>query len=199
MALCALLLRTQSLYSSSRSANFDPSNPSNVLTKDSISPDLWGVISVAHFCLLFPLVFSLFLYIIVNNNGLQETWNRIKANVTSAHMRGPKKPFTVSKQFALESPRCIPGLRSEVSASRSVSPFSPSSLHVQSSHFSRPAGHVLPVADTRYCSSASELQLRASNQDATLEVETEHALPSPAASSFNRLQRVFKEAHQRNA
>lgn len=76
MALCALLLRTQSLLSSSRSANFDPDNPSKDSTAvfEKYSPDLFGVIILTLCCLAFPFVFAVGLYLCVNSTGLQEKW-----------------------------------------------------------------------------------------------------------------------------
>jgi hypothetical protein len=148
MALCALLLRTQSLLSSSRSANFDPDNPSkeSKVVYDQYSPDLFGLIILTLCCLAFPLVFALGSYVCVNSTGLQEEWEEVKVKVASIQFVSPRKQVTPPERFSLESPRIMQGLRSEISASHSASPFSPSSLHPQPSipsHFRRPFGFVL--------------------------------------------------------
>ena len=198
MALCALLLRTQSLLSSSRSANFDPDNPSKESVK--YSPDLFGVIILTLCCLAFPLVFAIGLYLCVNSIGLQEKWEEVKVKVASLQLVSPRKQVTPPERFSLESPRSMQGLRSEISASRSASPFSPLSLHLQPSipsHFRRPASPVVPIAASKYCPPA--VAARASSEDAALEGEAPRSVQSHSASSSTRVYREFEGARRAQA
>jgi hypothetical protein len=202
MALCALLLRTQSLLSSSRSANFDPDNPSkdSTVVFDKYSPDLFGVIILTLCCLAFPLVFAVGLYLCVNSIGLQEKWEKVKVKVASLQLVAPRKQIKPPERFSLESPRSMQGLRSEISASRSASPFSPLSLHLQPSipsHFRRPASPVVPIAASKYCPPA--VAARASSEDAALEGEAPHSAQSHSASSSTRVYREFEGARRAQA
>jgi hypothetical protein len=202
MALCALLLRTQSLLSSSRSANFDPDNPSkdSTVVFDKYSPDLFGVIILTLCCLAFPLVFAVGLYLCVNSIGLQEKWEEVKVKVASLQLVAPRKQIKPPERFSLESPRSMQGLRSEISASRSASPFSPLSLHLQPSipsHFRRLASPVVPIAASKYCPPA--VVARASSEDAALEGEAPHSSQSRSVSSSTRVHREFEGARRAQA
>jgi hypothetical protein len=142
MSLCALLLRTQSLLSSSRSANFDPNDPSN--DSNTFSPDLQGVITLTLLCLTFPLLATIFLYVFVNSAALQRRWNAVAEAFAKLHITVAQNKITPPRSFSLESPRIAQAFRSQISASRaltplSVSPFSPSNLTLQSdAPFRRP-------------------------------------------------------------
>ena len=128
-AMCALLLRTQSLLSSSRSANFDPNDPSR--DSSSISPDLVGVIVLTLLCLTLPLGFTLFLYIFFNNAGLQELWEEVKARASKLRLFAPRTKLTPPAPVSLESPRIMRAFPTEASASRTVSPYVPANSQLQ--------------------------------------------------------------------
>jgi hypothetical protein len=130
MALCALLLRTQSLLSSSRSANFDPADPSN--DSRALSEDLEGVIVLALICLVFPLVFTFMLYIFFNNESLQEKWDNFKAKAGQIQLFSPKQKQLPPVTIITESSHATRGFHSQASVSRSVSPLS---LPDRASHF----------------------------------------------------------------
>jgi hypothetical protein len=158
MSLCALLLRTQSLLSSSRSANFDPNDPSN--DSNTFSPDLAGVIVLTLLCLTFPLVATVFLYAFVNSAALQRRWNAVGEAVARLHIAVARNKITPPRSFSLESPRIAQAFRSQISASRvltprSVSPFSPSDLTLQSdAPFRRPAARALAASQRLASTSA---------------------------------------------
>ncbi len=167
---------------------------------DTYSPDLFGVIILTLFCLTFPLVFAVGLYLCVNITGLQEKWEEVKVKVASLQLVSPRKQVTPPERFSLESPRIMQGLRSEISASRSASPFSPLSLHLQPSipsHFRRPASPVVPIAASKYCPPA--VAARASSEDAALEGEAPRSAPPHSASSSTRVFREFEGARHAQA
>ena len=144
MTLCALLLRTQSLLSSSRSANFDPADPSN--DSSTLSKDLEGVIVLALICLVFPLVFTFMLYIFFNNESLQEKWDKFKAKASEKiQLFSPKQnqlpPISITTESSHARASSTREFHSQASVTRSVSPLSrpDSGLHFASlSTFLRP-------------------------------------------------------------
>ncbi len=167
---------------------------------DKFSPDLFGVIILTLCCLAFPLVFALGLYVCVNSTGLQEKWEEVKVKVAGLQLVSPRKQVTPPERFSLESSRIMQGLRSEISASRSASPFSPLSLHPQPSipsHFRRPASPAVPIAASKYC--PPFVVARASSEDAALEGDAPHSSPPHAASSSTRVFLEFEGARHAQA
>jgi hypothetical protein len=147
MALCALLLRTQALLSSSRSANFDPRDPSN--DSNSLSPDLTGVIVLTLICLTLPVICTVWLYIFLNSSVMQQKWLAFKSMAASRRLFSSQKAKAHSlKCLHMESPRIVQSFQTDLSASRTSSPFKNARNNQQPaapSQFIRPSQRAPPV------------------------------------------------------
>lgn len=189
MALCALLLRTQALLSSSRSANFDPRDPSN--DSNSLSPDLTGVIVLTLICLTLPVICTVWLYMFLNSLVLQQKWLAFKSLAASCRLFSSQKEKTYSlKCLHMESPRIAQSFQTDLSASRTSSPFKNAVNNQESaanSQFIRPLQRAPPVpVPKRLSPSAISLELseQVTSGGSAGRSSLLHAAPSTQRSSF---------------
>ena len=219
VAVSSVLLRSQTLLSSARTINFAPTEPDQTAT--TMPVDVQVCVFIILSCLILPFVWLVkpfdwlltCISLIRRKIWRQQSKESIQLDPQAsgpeppsekkqldAQVVSPRKQTTPPERFSLDSPRIMQGLRSEISASRSASPFSPLSLHPQPlipSHFRRPASPVMPIAASKYCPPA--VAARASSEDAALEGEAPHSAQSHSASSSTRVYREFEGARRAQA
>ncbi len=103
----------------------------------------------------------------MNNTGLQEKWDALKAMVAKLQLVAPRKKAIALQHLSLESPRVLQVVHSEVSALRSSSPFESAYDNLQSDippNFIRRAAEVpLQIEATKRTSPQIKLSVLNSN------------------------------------